>query len=145
MLPTVYFQLVSIKIYLQCDLLEDSSHQSKRHSTISRQYGFQGNDSFFLNKRYPKGSIESVMEFYSVAAEIQKISTSNSSQRILVYRIYSNRSRPSIILDFNFPRLLLESFWSTQELEQKFLWSSINIGLNDPILKSFKKISHLNH
>ena len=27
----------------------------------------------------------------------------------LIYRIYSNRSRPSIILDSNFPWLLLES------------------------------------
>ena len=30
-----------------------------------------------------------------------------------IYRIYSNRSRPSINLDSNFPRLLLESLWSS--------------------------------
>ena len=30
-----------------------------------------------------------------------------------IYRIYSNRSRPSIKLDSNFPRLLLESLWSS--------------------------------
>ena len=51
---------------------------------------------------------------------------------VMIDRINSKRSRPSIILNSNFPRFLLEK-------EQKNFKQLINFVLNDPILKSFKK------
>ena len=51
-----------IKLF-QCDLIEDTSHQSRRHSTISKQYGFQGNNSLFRSKNTEIFSNSDLNEF----------------------------------------------------------------------------------
>ena len=51
-----------------------------------------------------------------------------------VYRNYWNRSRPCIILDSKFPRLVLQAFPKVLFLRQFFLDQTIQTGSNKVIL-----------
>ena len=78
----------------------------------------------------------SILCFYiNLVAKVKQNKCMNLLKIFLEYRKSSIRSRPCIILNPKFPRLVLEVFQKLQFLEQNFLSEAAHKGPNRVILK----------